>query len=55
MNKKIKEQIEELQDVIFICNCILRETDSQQDYEVAEKQLFQSEVELQELFQKIAK
>ena len=53
VSKKKQKQIDELLDIIFLCECVMREADSLHDYEVAEKQLFKTEVELQELERKI--
>lgn len=55
VNKKQQKKVEELQEIIFLCDVIMQEADSLEDYEIAQRQRFDSEVELQELLNKIEK
>lgn len=52
VSKKIQREIDSLREIIFLCECVMREAETAYEYEAAEKQLFQTEVELQELEQR---
>ena len=53
MNKKQRKEVEALLDIIHICEMILIQPDTEEDYNTAQKQLFDTQVELQELEEKI--
>lgn len=53
VSKKQQKKIDELREIIFLCESVMRDADNQHDYEVAERELFQKEVELQELEQRV--
>lgn len=49
VSKKQQKQIDSLREIIFLCECVMRDAETVHEYETAEKQLFETEVELQEL------